>query len=296
MDRMWMVGAAALILSGCQATSTETQVAFASSGGLTIKSPTTEWVMPAPPQPSTPVVTNAEGPRRLARPVCGPRSAGAGALAGRTLVVRSIDDIQLRKGEVVLTFDDGPRPATTPRVLAALDSAGVKATFFPVGQMARAYPKLLQDVASRGHTIGHHTDRHAWLSKLSFDAAMSEIVRGERAIAKALSGSGTEAAPFFRFPYLAHTTALRNALARRGTVVVDVDIDSADYKRSSAATVRQRTMARLRRKGRGVILFHDIHGRTAAMLPGFLNELRAGGYRVVHLVPGGRGGCGGRTS
>ena len=226
---------------------------------------------------------------------CGPAHQPVGGLAGRTVEVGSISDINLRKGEVVLTFDDGPRPATTPRVLAALSDAGVRATFFPVGQMARTYPKLLQEVARRGHTIGHHTDRHAWLSKMRFDDAMAEIAKGERAIARALSGSGAQAAPFFRFPYLAHTSALRKALAERGTVVVDVDIDSADYKRSSGAVVRQRTMGRLRRKGRGVVLFHDIHGRTASMLPGFLRDLKAGGFKVVHMVPRGGGGCAGRV-
>ncbi|MEM6848219.1 MAG: polysaccharide deacetylase family protein [Pseudomonadota bacterium] len=241
----------------------------------------------------TPVVVFGRIPPALGR--CGPAHQAVGGLAGRTIEVGAISDIDLGKGEVVLTFDDGPRPVTTPKVLAALGEAGVRATFFPVGQMARTYPKLLREVALRGHTIGHHTDRHAWLSKMRFDDAMAEIAKGERAIARALSGSGAQAAPFFRFPYLAHTSALRKALAKRGTVVVDVDIDAADYKRSSGAVVRQRTMARLRRQGRGVVLFHDIHARTASMLPGFLRDLKAGGFRVVHMVPRGGGRCAGRV-
>ena len=75
-------------------------------------------------------------------------------------------------------------------------------------------------------------------------AALAEIAKGERAIAAALSGSGHGMAPFFRFPYLADTRALRSALAARGTVVLDVDIDSKDYFRTSSAKVLERTMAR----------------------------------------------------
>lgn len=218
--------------------------------------------------------------------------AGRGTLAGRTIAVSRISDIALAKGEVVLTFDDGPRPGTTPRVLDALDAAGVRATFLMVGQMARAYPGLVRAVAARGHTIGTHTDDHANLTKMSTDAAFSDIARGEKAVAAALSGSGHAAAPFFRFPYLADSPSLRAALARRGTVVLDVDIDSRDYVKSSPAAVLARTMATLKARGRGIILFHDIHARTAAALPGFLASLSTEGFRVVHLVPAGWPGCG----
>jgi peptidoglycan/xylan/chitin deacetylase (PgdA/CDA1 family) len=215
----------------------------------------------------------------------------ASALAGRTLVVERIEDIVLRDREVVLTFDDGPRPKTTPAILDALDAAGVRATFLMVGQMARAYPQLVRTVAARGHTIGSHTDDHAKLTSLSRENAMATIVKGERAIAAALSGSGYAAAPFFRFPYLADSPSLRAALAARGTVVLDVDIDSRDFVRTAPAGVLSRTVSLLKARGRGIILFHDIHARTAAALPSFLAALKAEGYSVVHLVPPGATPC-----
>ncbi|MEM8551890.1 MAG: polysaccharide deacetylase family protein [Pseudomonadota bacterium] len=213
------------------------------------------------------------------------------ALAGRVIRVSRISDIALGPKEVVLTFDDGPLPGRTERILATLDRYGVQATFFVVGRMARAYPSSVRRIAQAGHSVGHHTDTHRNLARMGRKAALVEIARGERAVAKALIGSGRTAAPFFRFPYLAHTTALRRALAARGTVVIDADIDSKDYFKQSPSKVLARTLARLRRKGRGVVLFHDIHERTVRLLPGFLAALKKGGFKVVHLVPANAGRC-----
>lgn len=200
-------------------------------------------------------------------------------LAGRTLNVGSVSDIRLGPKEVVLTFDDGPMPGKTETILATLDRYGVKATFLMVGQMAKAHPALARKVAARGHSIGSHTWRHANLAGLGYDQAMTEILKGEDAVEK---GSGTDAG-FFRFPYLASTPKLRAALARRGTVVLDVSVDSKDYFKSAPETVVARTMGILRHRHGGVILMHDIHGRTAAALPGLLAQLKAEGYKVVNL-------------
>ena len=116
---------------------------------------------------------------------------------------------------------------------------------------------------------------------MSFDRAVAEIERGEDAIRAAGGGP----VKFFRFPYLADTSQLRSYMASRGVVVLDVDIDSKDYFKSGPQQVSARTIASLRRKGGGIILFHDLQTRTAAMLPGFLAELKRNGYSVVHIVP-----------
>lgn len=202
-------------------------------------------------------------------------------LTGRVLRVDTIDDIQLRPKEVILTFDDGPAGRNTQTILDALDAKGVKATFFMVGQMARARPAQARSVIARGHTVGSHTNRHPNLATMSHASAVAEIARGERALREA----GIDDIAFFRFPYLVDTGALRRHLAGRGIVVVDVDIDSKDYFRTSPARVAQRTMDQLRRRGSGIILFHDLHARTAAMLPSFLNMLEREGYTVVALRP-----------
>ncbi|MCE7027931.1 polysaccharide deacetylase family protein [Jiella avicenniae] len=210
------------------------------------------------------------------------------ALSGRTIAVARYSDIALRDKEVVLTFDDGPMPGKTHTILKALSDYGVGATFLMVGQMAKAYPNIAREVAQAGHTIGTHTYRHANLRTMSDAAAMAEIRKGELSVADALKPIGMRPAPFFRFPYLADTQSLRHRLAGEGIVAIDVDVDSKDYFRDAPATVRERTLRTLDRHGRGIILMHDIQGRTAAMLPGFLAELEKRGYKVVRLVPEGQ--------
>ncbi|MCM2455414.1 polysaccharide deacetylase family protein [Rhizobium sp. CG4] len=212
-------------------------------------------------------------------PVAWMRPGSPFGLAGRDIVVSSFSDISLANKEVVLSFDDGPVPGKTESILATLDEFGVKATFLMVGEMAKSHPDIAKKVVADGHSIGSHTFRHPNLRSLSFDQAMSEISRGANAVATA---TDTDAA-FFRFPYLADTGRLRHALDSRGMVIMDVQVDSKDYFKDSPAIVASRTMDALRHRGSGIILMHDIHKRTASMLPALLTQLKAEGYKVVHL-------------
>ena len=200
-------------------------------------------------------------------------------LAGRTMEVSSLKDIRLADKEVILSFDDGPAPGKTERILATLDKFGVKATFMMVGEMAQAHPATAREVFARGDTIGSHTFRHPDLDKMSFDMAMAEIAKGKNAVSKVV---GTEV-PFFRFPYLADSKRLRAAIADRGMIVMDVDVDSKDYFTSTPASVVARTMNQLHQRGRGIILMHDIHQRTVNMLPALLTRMEKEGYKVVTL-------------
>jgi peptidoglycan/xylan/chitin deacetylase (PgdA/CDA1 family) len=213
------------------------------------------------------------------------RIFSAGHLGGRTLAVASTSDIILHPGEVILTFDDGPRPGKTTEILATLDDFGVKATFLMLGSAAQAHPALAQQVAASGHTVGSHTFDHVYLGKLSRQAALDEIATGERAVQLALAGGGQRLAPFFRFPYLSQTGFLRTSLMQGNMVVLDVNIDSKDYYQDTPAVVVARTMERLEARGSGIILFHDIHQRTVELLPLFLAQLEERGYSVVRLVP-----------
>ncbi|NTF86681.1 polysaccharide deacetylase family protein [Agrobacterium rhizogenes] len=200
-------------------------------------------------------------------------------LAGRTLEVSSLQELKLADREVILSFDDGPAPGKTERILATLDRFGVKATFMMVGEMAQAHPETALKVVAAGETIGSHTFRHADLDKMSFDMAMAEIMRGKNAVAKVV---GTDV-PFFRFPYLADSRRLRAAVTMRDLVIMDVDVDSKDYFTLSPAAVAARTMNELRKRGRGIVLMHDIHQRTATMLPALLTRMEKEGYKVVTL-------------
>jgi peptidoglycan/xylan/chitin deacetylase (PgdA/CDA1 family) len=220
--------------------------------------------------------------------------SGASALAGRTLAVASAGGprfgqksypatLPLADGEVILTFDDGPLPGPTDRVLEALAREGARATFFVIGRNARASAGLLRRTAAAGHTLANHTLNHLWtLRQRSTEVGIREIAEGEDAIQQAL---GARIAPFFRFPGFADTPDLLAELSRRDRSVWGADLWASDWNAMGADQQLRLVMGRLRRQRRGIILFHDVRPQTAAMLPAFLARLRDEGFRVVHAVP-----------
>lgn len=191
--------------------------------------------------------------------------------------------LELGAKEVVLTFDDGPHKINTSTVLASLARECVKATFFVVGTLARKYPELLQQMADQGHTIGTHSWSHPRnLSRTALATAQRQIERGFEAISAAVE---QPIAPFFRFPGLNDSKALRRYTAQRGYAVFSTDISSDDWLGIGARTIVRRTMARLKRRGNGMVLLHDTKRATAAAVPLLLQELKRNGFRIVHLVP-----------
>ena len=130
--------------------------------------------------------------------------------------------LALADHEVVLTFDDGPNPPTTSKVLAALAQECVRATFFLIGQHAAEHPEMVKRIAREGHTIGHHTFSHPFMARIPFEKAKSEIDRGIAADEMALHGvsTTTPSTPFFRFPYFESTQAELDLLQSRGIGVV----------------------------------------------------------------------------
>lgn len=185
--------------------------------------------------------------------------------------------------EVVLTFDDGPVPWITKSILDTLDQYCTKATFFSVGQMALAYPASVKEVLARGHTLGGHTWSHPLnLRQLSLEKAKDQIERGFAAVALA---AGQPTAPFFRFPGLSDSGPLLQHLQGRGIAAFTVDVVSNDSYIRSAARLAQYTLRQLEARQGGIMLFHDIKAATAKALPDILAELKARGYKVVHMHP-----------
>jgi peptidoglycan/xylan/chitin deacetylase (PgdA/CDA1 family) len=191
--------------------------------------------------------------------------------------------------EVVLTFDDGPWPGTTDRVLAALRHECVRATFFELGRNAIAHPALARRELAEGHTVGYHTFSHPLLNRMPVERAEVEIDRGIGAIDTVLYGeaSRTPKTPFFRFPGFASSPALLERLARRGISVFGADLWPGDWNPMSPEHEREILLQRLASTGGGIVLLHDTQAKTAAMLPGLLRELKRRDYRVVHVVPAG---------
>ncbi len=188
----------------------------------------------------------------------------------------------LHDKEVVLTFDDGPWPHNTPAVLAALAAHCIKATFFPIGKHAIWHPEILRQVAQDGHTIGSHTWSHADLSKKSPEEAKREIEMGASAVHMAVGG---KTAPFFRFPALRHPPEMVTYLGQRNVGIFSCDMDSFDFAMRKPDQVIRSVMNKLAKHGKGIILMHDFQRATAEALPELLNQLKANGYKIVHMVP-----------
>lgn len=189
--------------------------------------------------------------------------------------------------EVVLTFDDGPWPPTTPKVLAALAKECVRATFFLIGKPASEHPELVRRIAAEGHSVGHHTWLHRSLMRIKPAEATEEIDHGISAVESALHGvaTTTPSTPFFRFPGFETTPATLDLLQSRGIMVFGADLWASDWNPMTPGQQLKLLTDRLKSVRKGIILLHDPKAQTAAMLPDFLRYLKDNHYRVVHLVP-----------
>jgi len=196
------------------------------------------------------------------------------------------ETLPLEDHEVVLTFDDGPLPRYSNQILEILAAQCVKATFFTVGRMAQSSPEGVRKLRDAGHTIGTHTQNHPLrMNKMPIERAKQEIDDGIASVKAALGGDDAALAPFLRIPGLARATAVEDYLASEGIQVWSADFPADDWRHVSSQRVYDLAIKRLEDKGRGILLLHDIHERTVAALPRILSELKARGYRIVHVVP-----------
>lgn len=170
----------------------------------------------------------------------------------------------LRANDIALTFDDGPNPAVTPRLLDLLDRYSARATFFVIGRFVRECPDLAREIFARGHALGNHTDTHPALTFLSVRRIEEELSRCSDAIARAVS-SGDVAAPaapplWMRPPYGFRGPQLRGAVRRAGLRGVAMwSVIGYDWKPQPP----QQLIARLARVGQSgrfggdIVLLHD---------------------------------------
>ena len=195
------------------------------------------------------------------------------------------ESLPLNDHEVVLTFDDGPLPPYTSRVLDTLADECVKATFFLVGRMALGYPQLVRREYNEGHTIAGHSQNHPFtFAKMSVEAAAKEIEDGFGSLRTVL-GDPKAIAPFFRIPGLLRQDSVEQYLAAHGYATWSLDFLADDWTHISAREIARRALQRIEARGRGILLLHDIQPATALALPTILAELKARGYKIVHVVP-----------
>jgi peptidoglycan-N-acetylglucosamine deacetylase len=198
--------------------------------------------------------------------------------------------VELEPKQVALTFDDGPDPETTLRILDVLDRHCVKATFFMVGIYAEKHPEIVRDVAARGHTIGTHSWSHPNnLRHFSLASAQSQIRRGFDAVEAALASASPQdrerLAPFFRFPGLNDSGYLISWLGQRNIATFSCEFGADDWKAISSTEVQRRALRNIAYVGRGVLILHDTKPRTADMLSSFIVAMRQQGYSFVQLAP-----------
>ena len=182
-----------------------------------------------------------------------------------------------RPGYVAFTFDDGPRPSTTRRVLKALKQYRVPATFFVVGRRiagssraARESVQVLREILDEGHLVGNHTYRHDNLAASSKSAAVSAIDSSSSLIAEEIGAHPR----LFRPPYGATSNASNAHLAKRGDTQVMWNIDSLDYRQERRHIMRTEVSSAIIERDGGVVLFHDTKPWTGQVLPGVLADLQ----------------------
>jgi peptidoglycan/xylan/chitin deacetylase (PgdA/CDA1 family) len=188
----------------------------------------------------------------------------------------------LHDHEVVLTFDDGPWPGNTERVLKALADQCTKAMFFPIGKHAGWHPEILKKDIAAGMTVGSHTWSHKDLTKMSFEDAKAEVEKGIAAVS--IASGGKPIAPFFRFPALRNPPEIVKYLASRNIAIFSTDWDSFDFKLRRPEQVVHSVMERLTKHGKGIILMHDFQHATSEAIPEILKELKKNGFKIVQVV------------
>jgi peptidoglycan/xylan/chitin deacetylase (PgdA/CDA1 family) len=254
---------------------------------------------PAPAAPAAPATSTG-----AANPPPAPRSASASCANPDALGISRVVEIDttggpafgtehfkqydfLRDKEVVLTFDDGPWPENTPAVLKALQDNCAKATFFEIGEHATWRPDLTKELVAAGMTVGTHTWSHKDLAKNPYakdiEQAKQEIEMGVSAVHMAAAGGPI--APFFRFPDLQQPPDLMTYLGTRNIATFSTDIDTFDFKLHKPEDVIKSAMTKLEKNGKGILLMHDFQRGTAEAMPELLRQLKAGGYKLVHMVP-----------
>jgi peptidoglycan-N-acetylglucosamine deacetylase len=177
---------------------------------------------------------------------------------------------------IAMTFDDGPSPETTPRLLDILKQRNIKVTFFMIGQNAERNPEIVKRILAEGHEIGNHSWTHPQLSKLSDQRITDEITKTQDAIKNASGYTPV----LLRPPYGAITSRQKDWIEKQfGLSIIMWSVDPFDWKRPGASVIEQRILAGARPGS--IILSHDIHKQTVDAMPATLDALAQKGFKFV---------------
>lgn len=204
--------------------------------------------------------------------------AGGGPTSTPTPPNRAITRVPTTAPDVAITFDDGPDPTFTPRMLAVLQSHHAVATFFVLGLQVVRYPNVVRAEAAQGSEVCNHGYSHKMLRGRSETFVAGDIAQTQQM----LDRIGVPRCPLFRFPYLASDAAARSTAIRLGYRIIGANIDTEDWRQPSPARAAARVLSRIQRGD--IILLHDgggQRGRTVQTLTLILDGLR---QRNLHAV------------
>lgn len=180
---------------------------------------------------------------------------------------------------VTLTFDDGPHPTRTPKLLDILGELGIKAAFFVLGErLSGTGATTLKRMRNSGHQVGNHSFSHKNLAKMAEADIKAELDKTQ-----ALIGDIGTQKKYFRPPYGALSAAVKKVAADGGWTTVLWDVDSEDWKLKNATWV-DKAMSQMKSGGRHVVLMHDIHDFTVDAVKPFVEKVKAG-LKNVSFVP-----------
>ena len=204
-------------------------------------------------------------------------------LSGTGVYASEADDIVIYNNKnssmkIALTFDDGPHPSQTLKILDILDKYGIKATFFAVGINVDNYGESLKEVARRGHEIGNHTNTHKRVTKLDYDSLKNEFIDCESKIRK-LCNYDTK---LLRPPEGMIDAGVKDIARELGYKVILWDIDTRDWAKTPPRNIADHVVSKV--SSGDIILMHDYIGKnspTAEALELFIPKLLDMGYKFV---------------
>jgi peptidoglycan/xylan/chitin deacetylase (PgdA/CDA1 family) len=177
---------------------------------------------------------------------------------------------------IAFTYDDGPHPANTPRLLEMLKQRGIKATFYCVGQCVAEYPEIAKRIVDEGHEIANHSWSHPQLSSMSEASVRDQIEKTHQAIKQATGIEPEDFSPALRS---IHSPATQVGECRLRLQDILWDVDTLDWKHRNPA--RTEAVALAETKSGSIILTHDIHKSTIDAMPSTLDALLAKGFKFV---------------
>lgn len=195
-------------------------------------------------------------------------------VSAERVVYRSADP-ETRK--IALTFDDGPHPSYTYRILDILDRYGVKATFFMIGTNVEYYPEVAREVLRRGHEIGNHTYSHSRLTQMDGPTLREELRKSEVVMEQTLGIRSK----LFRPPEGVVSEAVRSCSDTGGYTVVLWSVDTRDWETKQVGAIADHVLREV--SPGAIILMHDytVHSQTPEALEVVLPKLLHLGYEPV---------------